>query len=93
MPLQWPGNGLTTGTSARFQPCPFPHLPPKAIGAEPVLVEQCKQMVHQYLPEVRCGGAGDVVAVLRLPQADRKRPTTLHCQILPWCRWEAGLRK
>lgn len=24
----------------------------QAIGAEPVLVEQCKEMVHQYLPEV-----------------------------------------
>lgn len=33
--------------------CPLPLRPLQAIGAEPVLVQQCKAMVHQYLPEVR----------------------------------------
>lgn len=29
---------------------------PQAIGAEPVLVEQCKEMVHQYLPQASSQG-------------------------------------
>lgn len=33
-------------------PSPWPLPLPQAIGAEPVLVQQCKAMVHQYLPEV-----------------------------------------
>lgn len=38
----------------------------QAIGAEPVLVQQCKAMVHQYLPEVGLG---------RMPLATHE----LHC--------------
>lgn len=32
--------------------CALPLL--QAIGAEPVLVQQCKAMVHQYLPQASC---------------------------------------
>ncbi|EFN51715.1 hypothetical protein CHLNCDRAFT_59800 [Chlorella variabilis] len=41
-----------TGTSLLVGPPDVIDAINAAIGAEPVLVEQCKEMVHQYLPEI-----------------------------------------
>lgn len=35
-----------------YRSVPRPPSPLQAIGAEPVLVEQCKEMVHAYLPQI-----------------------------------------
>lgn len=40
---------LCVTTQSRVHPAPLRCL--QAIGAEPVLVQQCKEMVHQYLPQ------------------------------------------
>ncbi len=65
-----------------------PHAPTQAIGAEPVLVQQCKAMVHQYLPEASCG-----LSQCDLVHCEQQRESTDLCSLHSHSQTACGLRQ